>query len=63
MERGEMYIPENIRVELPAPLIWDNNDFGEETLSSKETTHNTSDIIIPQTMASDSASLSDTSRQ
>lgn len=60
MERGEIYIPENIRVELPATLVWDNNDFGEETHSGKGTMHNTNGIIIQQAMASDSASLPDT---
>lgn len=48
MEGGQIYITENIRVELPATLVWDNNDFGEETLSGKGTTHwyNTNGIII-----------------
>lgn len=64
MERGDIHIPENIRVEIPATLVWDNNDFGEETLSGKGTTHNTNGMIIQQAMASDSASLPDTfSRQ
>lgn len=64
MEGGEIYIPENIRVELPATLVWDDNDFGEETLSGKGTTRNTNGIIIQQAMVSDSASLPDTlSRQ
>ena len=61
VERGDIYIPENIRVELPATLVWDNNDFGEETLSGKGTTHNTNGIIIQQTVASESASLPSTS--
>ena len=60
IERGEIYILENIRVELPATLVWDKNDFGAETLSGKGTTHNTNSIIIQQAMASDSASLHDT---
>ena len=64
MERGEIYIPENIRVELPATLVRDNNDFGKETLSAKGTTHNINGIIIQQAMASDAAFLPSTlSRQ
>lgn len=27
-------------------LVWHNNDFGEETISGKGTTHNTNGIII-----------------
>lgn len=63
IERGEIYIPQNISAEVPATLVWDNNDFGEETLSGKGTTHNTNGIIIQQAMAGDSASLPGTSRQ
>lgn len=63
IERGEIYIPENISAAVPATLVWDNNDFGEETLSGKGTTHNTNGIIIQQTMADDSPSLPETLRQ
>lgn len=61
IERGEIYIPENISAEVPATLVWDNNDFGEETLSGKGTTHNTNGIIIQQALVGDSESLPDTS--
>ena len=63
IERGEIYIPENISAGAPITLVWDNNDFGEETLSGKGTTHNTNGIIIQQAMSVDSASLPETSRQ
>ncbi len=61
IERGDIYIPPNISAEVPATLVWDNNDFGEETLSGKGTTHNTNGIIIQQAIAGDSASLPATS--
>lgn len=35
-----------MQVQLQATLVWDSNDFGEETLSGKGTTHNTNGIII-----------------
>ena len=41
-------------------LAWDNNDFGEETLSGKGTTHNTNGIIVqrvsPETVPCDVSS-------
>ena len=48
LQRGDTYIPPNItvQVQVQATLVWDNNDFGEETLSGKGTTHNTNGIII-----------------
>lgn len=60
MERGEIYIPEKISAEVPVTLVWDNNDFGEETLSGKGTTHNTNGIIIQRAINSYTASLPDT---
>ncbi|KAL2102045.1 hypothetical protein ACEWY4_003806 [Coilia grayii] len=63
MERGEIYIPESICAEVPVTLVWDNNDFGEETLSGKGTTHNTNGIVIQQVMGNDSAPVPSTSRQ
>ena len=33
-------------------LVWDNNDFGEETISGKGTTHNTNGIIIQRPTSS-----------
>ena len=46
IQRGDTYLPQNIQVQMQATLVWDNNDFGEETLSGKGTTHNTNGIII-----------------
>ncbi|CAB4008053.1 Hypothetical predicted protein [Paramuricea clavata] len=31
---------------IPTIIVWDNNDFGEETLSGHGTTHNTNGIVI-----------------
>ena len=40
------FIPRNIAIDLPTTLVWDNNDFTEETLSGKGTTHVANGIII-----------------
>lgn len=32
MQRGSTYIPSSITAQLPATLVWDNNDFGEKTV-------------------------------
>ncbi|XP_070560592.1 uncharacterized protein [Ptychodera flava] len=39
-------LPPGFCQEVFTTLVWDNNDFGEETLSGKGTTHNTNGIII-----------------
>jgi hypothetical protein len=39
-------IPAGFKKDVFTTLVWDNNDFGEETLSGKGTTHNTNGIII-----------------
>ena len=46
IKRGENFIPSSIKPNIHCTLVWDNNDFGEETLSGKGTTHNTNGIII-----------------
>lgn len=51
--RGDTYIPQNITAHVPATLVWYNNDFGEETLSGKGTTHNTNGIIIQRPITCD----------
>ena len=51
--RGDAYIPTNITAQVQATLVWDNNDFGEETLSGKGTTHNTNGIIIQRPFTCD----------
>ena len=57
--RGDAYIPSNITAQFQATLVWDNNDFGEETLSGKGTTHNTNGIIIQRPITCD-VSVSET---
>ncbi|KAK6168598.1 hypothetical protein SNE40_019797 [Patella caerulea] len=39
-------IPKGFGRSIPAILVWDNIDFGEETLSGKGTTHHTNGILI-----------------
>ena len=63
MEKGETYISESICAEVPVTLVWDNNDFGEETLSGKGTTHNTNGIAIQRATGNDAAPVPNTSRQ
>lgn len=46
MNRGENSLPSIIQPGIPTTLVWDNNDFGEETLSGHGTTHNTNGIVI-----------------
>ena len=40
------FIPRNIAIDLPTTLVWDNNEFTEETLSGKGTAHVANGIII-----------------
>ena len=44
--KGPLPIPAGIEKGFFSTMVWDNNDFGEETLSGKGTTHNTNGIII-----------------
>ena len=44
MVRGQT--PKGFKKHVFTQLAWDNNDFGEETLSGKGTTHNTNGIIV-----------------
>ena len=46
LNRGENFVPTIIKPKNHATVVWDNNDFNEETLSGKGTTHNTNGIII-----------------
>lgn len=41
-----VFVPRNIVPKIPTTLVWDNNDFSEETLSGKGTTHVANGIII-----------------
>ncbi|XP_072027761.1 LOW QUALITY PROTEIN: uncharacterized protein [Amphiura filiformis] len=46
LKLGDHPIPPDIHPSTFTTLVWDNIDFGEETLSGKGTTHSTSGIII-----------------
>ena len=45
-EGTEITIPCNIIPNVFATIVWDNNDFNEETVSGKGTTHVTNGIIV-----------------
>ena len=49
IERSSTALPSCTHSGLYTTLVWDNNDFGEETLSGKGTTHNTNGIAIQHT--------------
>ena len=42
----DIKIPRNISQDIFATIVWDNNDFNEETLSGKGTTHVANGIIV-----------------
>lgn len=42
----DVFVPRNIAQEVPSTVVWDNNDFLEETPSGKGTTHVANGIII-----------------
>ena len=46
LSRGELPVPTGIMDGLFTTMVWDNIDFGEDTLSGKGTTHSTNGIII-----------------
>ena len=46
MNRGENSLPSTIQPGISTTLEWDNNDFGEETLSGHGTSNSTNSIII-----------------
>ena len=46
IERGSTGLLSCIQSGVYTTLVWDNNDFGEETLSGKGTTHNTNGIVV-----------------
>ena len=62
ISRGDS-IPDGIVVKKFATLVWDNNDFGEETLSGHGTTHNTNGIIIRKSDVSVDANEDDTTSE
>ncbi|XP_072162941.1 LOW QUALITY PROTEIN: uncharacterized protein [Diadema setosum] len=46
IEKGPSNLPSNLEKSSYTTLVWDNNDFGERTLSGKGTTHNTNGIAV-----------------
>ncbi|XP_071847519.1 uncharacterized protein [Apostichopus japonicus] len=52
LDMGPINLPPFIKQREFTTLIWDNNDFGEETLSGSGTTHNTNGIVV-QTQQAD----------
>lgn len=48
--KNDVSIPSGIREGVHTTLVWDNIDFGEETRSSKDTTHIANGIIIQPEM-------------
>ena len=53
LSRGEFPIPSGIKHGQFTTLVWDNIDFGEETLSGKGTTHSTNCIMIQRDIHED----------
>ena len=43
---GDSALPSQVQPKLFTTIVWDNIDFGEETLSGKGTTHSTNGIVI-----------------
>ena len=46
IEKGSSKLPSSLEKSSYTTLVWDNNDFGERTLSGKGTTHNTNGIAV-----------------
>ena len=46
VKSGSIALPSCIQTGIRTTLMWGNNDFGEETLLGKGTTHNTNDIAV-----------------
>ena len=53
----EVFVPRNISNDIPTTVVWDNNDFTEETLSGKGTTHVANGIIIQNRDVSEQISI------
>lgn len=43
---GSDKVPKGFSKRAPTTLVWDNIDFGEETLSGRGTTHHTNGIML-----------------
>lgn len=55
----EVFVPRNISANIPSTVVWDNNDFLEETLSGKGTTHVANGITIQNHSISDDVFIRD----
>ena len=53
IDMGPVNLPSYIRKNVSTTLVWDNNDFGEETLTGKGTTHNTNGIVVQSSLSTD----------
>lgn len=51
VQKGGVTMPSSLQKSTFTTLVWDNNDFGEQTLSRKGTTHNTNGIAIQHKVA------------
>ena len=60
MMKGDDAMPSTIQTGQPITIVWDNNDFGEETASGHGTTHNTNGIIIQEKTNHQSSSTTTT---
>ena len=56
-------IPEGFRKKVPTTVIWDNNDFMEETPSGEGTTHNTNGLLCQRAMEMDDDNEASTNSQ
>ncbi|KAG1686079.1 Protein phosphatase 1J [Nymphon striatum] len=56
---GGSKLPSCLQESVFTTLVWDNNDFGEETLSGRGTTHNTNGIAIQHRPAASSRPIMD----
>lgn len=54
LQQGKL-VPDGFAKSLHTTLVWDNNDFTEETLTGQGTTHNTNGIIIQHDVAAEQA--------
>lgn len=62
IDRGNV-LPSSLNKSIYTTLVWDNNDFGECTLSGKGTTYNTNGGIAVQHVKLDSTSSASQPRQ
>ena len=53
----EVFVPRNISNDIPSTIVWDNNDFTEQTLSGKGATRAANGIIIQNRSIFDKISI------